>query len=131
MTHPGEPGITELYASQFNAPFMAGWVGLLITGLNMLPISQLDGGHVVYTLFGRKSRWINRLFVLTAIAYMVWAQVLVWWLMLFLVMLIGIYHPPTSNDSVPLGRFRLALGWLSLLIPILCFPPRGLILAVP
>ena len=57
---PGyEPG-TLIRFSQLNPYFMAGWVGFLITGLNMLPVSQLDGGHVVYTLFGRRAHWIAR-----------------------------------------------------------------------
>ncbi len=43
-----------------NALYMAGWIGLLITGLNMVPLSQLDGGHVLFGLFGRRSRWIAR-----------------------------------------------------------------------
>lgn len=127
MMHPDGPGITEVYSSQVSAMFMAGWVGLLITGLNMLPVSQLDGGHVTYTLFGRHSRWIARMFVVLAIAYMAYQRILIWLLMLILVFLIGLYHPPTADDRVPLGKTRVALGLLSLLIPVLCFPPRGLI----
>ena len=107
--------------------FMAGWVGLLVTGLNMLPVSQLDGGHVTYTLFGKHSRWIARLFIGIAIVYMVYNQVMMWTVMLILIFLIGIDHPPTSDDSIPLGRGRIILGALSLLIPVLCFPPRGLL----
>lgn len=124
--HPDRPTPTYLYASQANAMFMAGWVGLLITGLNMLPVSQLDGGHVTYTLFGKHSRTIARVFIGLAIAYMVYKQVFMWSLMLMLVFVMGLYHPPTSDDSVPLGRARVVLGLLSLLIPVLCFPPRGL-----
>ena len=125
--HPQHvPMPSALYASQVNPMFMAGWVGLLITGLNMLPLSQLDGGHVTYTLFGKHSRTITRVFIGIAILYMVWKQVLVWALMLLLIFAIGIYHPPTSDDTVPLGRTRIILGSLSLLIPVLCFPPRGL-----
>jgi len=124
--HPEASNVEFLYASQMNAMFMAGWVGLLITGLNMLPVSQLDGGHVTYTLFGRHSRTIARVFIGIAIAYMLYNSVLVWTVMLLLIFAIGIYHPPTSDDSVPLGRGRIVLGAVSLLIPLLCFPPRGL-----
>src|SRR4029079_17659482 len=46
--------------SQLNPFFMAGWVGMLITGLNMLPVSQLDGGHTIYALFGRDAYKIAR-----------------------------------------------------------------------
>ena len=127
IVHPNSPGVTEVHASQVNAMFMAGWVGLLITGLNMLPVSQLDGGHITYTLFGRHSRWIARVFVGIAIGYMVINQVYIWTLMLVLIFFIGLYHPPTSDDRVQLGVGRVVLGLLSLLIPVLCFPPRGLI----
>ena len=55
---PDQGLVTEIRTSQLNAYFMAGWVGLLITGLNMLPVSQLDGGHVIYALFGRRAHLI-------------------------------------------------------------------------
>lgn len=113
---------TDIWYSQLNPFFMAGWVGLLITGLNMLPVSQLDGGHVIYTLFGRRSYWIARGFMLAAIGYIVLAQAVMWTLMVVLVLLIGTDHPPTRDDTVPLGWFRTGLGVVSLLIPVLCFP---------
>lgn len=106
-----------------NPLLLAGWVGMLITGLNMLPVSQLDGGHVIYALFGKKSYFIARLFVMGAIAFIVISNQLSWILMLLLVMMIGIEHPPTSDDSVELGPFRRALGLCSLAIPVLCFTP--------
>lgn len=110
--------------SQLNSWFMAGWVGLLVTGLNMLPVSQLDGGHVIYGLFGRRSRWLARAFLATAIVFIIWSRLYSWSLMLVLILLIGPDHPPTRDDTVPLGWFRTLVGWLSLAIPILCFPPR-------
>jgi membrane-associated protease RseP (regulator of RpoE activity) len=114
-------GIAEL-----NPFFMAGWVGFLITGLNMLPISQLDGGHVIYALFGRKAHLLARLFLLTAIALIVYFEVYIWTVMLVLVTLLGTDHPPTSDDRAPMGPLRWAIGLASLVIPILCFPPLGL-----
>ncbi len=109
---------------QLNPYFMAGWVGFLITALNMMPVSQLDGGHVIYTLFGKRARLIARGFILFAVAYILYAGVYGLSIMLALVMFIGLDHPPTRDDTVPLGWFRTILGWLSLAIPILCFPPR-------
>jgi hypothetical protein len=113
-----------VWISQLNPFFMAGWFGLLVTAINMAPVSQLDGGHVIYTLFGPRSRWIARGFVLAAVVYVVFASAYIWSVMLFLVVLMGVDHPPTANDAAPLGRARVVLGAVSLAIPILCFPPR-------
>lgn len=115
--------------NQLNAYFMAGWVGLLVTGLNMMPVSQLDGGHVTYALFGRSAHWAARLFMLLLFGYMA----TVFWLfetpptmllMALLVLMMGTDHPPTRDDSVPLGWFRYALGLGSLLIFVFCFMPN-------
>ena len=106
-----------------NPLLMAGWVGMLVTGLNMLPISQLDGGHVVYGLFGRRGRWIPRAFACAAIATIVFGELFHLTLILVLVILMGIDHPPTRDDRVRLGFWRQVLGAVSLGIPILCFTP--------
>jgi membrane-associated protease RseP (regulator of RpoE activity) len=115
--------------NQLNPYFMAGWVGLLVTGLNMMPVSQLDGGHVIYALFGRGAHWLARMFMLGVFIYMgvmlfLYKAPPTWLLMAILVLLMGTDHPPTRDDSVPLGRFRIALGVLSLLIPVFCFAPN-------
>jgi Zn-dependent protease len=125
---PGyQPG-AKIWPSQLNPYFMAGWVGLLITGLNMLPVSQLDGGHVIYTLLGKRAHWVARGFMVVTVAYIFvdFAQAFGWTLMVVLILLIGTDHPPTRDDYVPLGWFRTGLGYASLLIPILCFAPRAL-----
>jgi membrane-associated protease RseP (regulator of RpoE activity) len=110
--------------SQLNPFFMAGWVGMLITGLNMLPVSQLDGGHTIYALFGRESYKVARAFVIIAIVYVVLnlEQTAVWTPMLILVIIMGIDHPPTADDTVELDDFRWILGVASMSIPVLCFP---------
>lgn len=123
------PGV-DTATLERNPLLMASWVGFFITGLNMLPISQLDGGHVIYGLLGRRSRYVARAVVLAAIAFMLFTQTYNWILMLSIVFLIGIDHPPTRGEHLPpelrndrLGGFRTALGIASLSIPILCFSP--------
>jgi membrane-associated protease RseP (regulator of RpoE activity) len=106
-----------------NPLLMAGWVGMLVTGLNMLPVSQLDGGHVIYGLFGRRAHLVARGFIIAAIAYVVIAEQYNWTIMLVLVIMLGVDHPSTCDDSVPLGPLRRIVGLLSLAIPILCFTP--------
>ncbi len=110
-----------------NALYMAGWFGLLLTGLNMMPISQLDGGHVTYGLFGRKSRWIGRSLLIATIAFIIITEEYTWLLMLMLVIFLGTDHPRTANDRVRIGPWRWALGVASLVIPILCFTPTPLL----
>ena len=117
---------SPVWAGQLNPYFMAGWVGFFITGLNMMPVSQLDGGHVIYTLFGRKAHWIARGFMLLAVLWVMSYGNKGFLLMIFLVMLVGTDHPPTSNDSVPLGWFRTSLGYASLAIPVFCFAPQAI-----
>jgi membrane-associated protease RseP (regulator of RpoE activity) len=124
---PGLSADATLWQAQLNPLLMAGWVGLLVTGLNMLPVSQLDGGHVIYSLFGRSSRWIARLFMLSVICYVIIYGKVELTLMIGLILLIGTDHPPTSDDSVRLGWFRTGLALVSLTIPILCIPPRLMI----
>jgi Zn-dependent protease len=123
---PGYESGDDVSYSQLNPYFMAGWVGLLITGLNMLPVSQLDGGHVIYTLFGKRAHWIARAFMLGAIGYIIYKEAWMWSLMILLVLLIGTDHPPTRDDSVKLGWFRTGLGLASLSIPLLCFPAEAI-----
>ena len=108
---------------QGNAFYMAGWVGMLITGLNMLPVSQLDGGHILYALFGPRSKWIARSLLLTAMALVVFTESYNWLLMIVLVTFLGADHPRTYNDQVRIGPLRWCLGAASLAIPVLCFTP--------
>jgi len=112
----------QVFAS--NPYYMAGWFGMMLTGLNMAPVSQLDGGHTAYTLFGpRVARITARLFVVSVIAMIVQQQDYSWVVMLALVMFLGIDHPPTRDDTVRLGTVRRIVGLASLSIPIFCLSP--------
>ena len=121
---PGYETGKIVFLNKVNPWFVAGWVGMLVTGLNMMPVGQLDGGHVTYTMFGKAAHVIAQLAIVFAISYMVYHQNFMLGLMVVLVLLMGPKHPPTLDDSVPLGGFRYALGFASLAIPVLCFPPR-------
>ncbi|HEY2838328.1 MAG TPA: site-2 protease family protein [Pirellulales bacterium] len=115
---------------RLNPILMAGWVGMLITGLNMFPIAQLDGGHVSYALFGpRGAGWLARAVLVVSILYMIIFSSYTWILMLILIAYIGVDHPPTANDRAHLGWGRRILGLLCLLIPILCFTPNPITMA--
>jgi membrane-associated protease RseP (regulator of RpoE activity) len=118
---------TSIAASQLNPLFMAGLIGLIVTGLNMMPVSQLDGGHVIYALFQKRSWWIARGFICFAALHQAMTGSK-WGMMIFLVILMGVDHPPTKDDSQPIGPFRFCLGLASLAIPILCFTPSSLML---
>ncbi len=112
-----------IWLNQLNPYFSAAWVGFLVTGLNMMPVGQLDGGHVMYTLFGQRAHWIAKAAIVLAIAFMVYYQHFVLVVMVLLLLIIGTEHPPTQDDTVEIGWFRWCLGLASLTIPFLCFPP--------
>ncbi len=109
-----------------NAMFMAGWVGLLVTGLNMIPLSQLDGGHICRAVFGRFGDWVARAVLLSAIAAVVIVGQYNWVVMLVLVTFMGVDHPPIRDDGQPLGWPRTVIGVLAFLIPIVTFMPEPL-----
>jgi Zn-dependent protease len=121
------PDVPEGRELQLDPLLLAGWVGMFITGLNMMPVSQLDGGHVIYSLFGRRrAHLIAKLFVIVAISYIVIADATIWIMMLTLVILIGVQHPPTADDTAELSLPQKIVGYVSLAIPFLCFPPKGI-----
>lgn len=100
----------------------ASWVGFLVTALNMLPVGQLDGGHVLTALIGRKARWVARAVVVALLALFVttwWPGWLVW---IVLLLLLGLRHPELP-DPRPLDRVRVALGLLSFVVLALSVTP--------
>ncbi|NLF08903.1 MAG: site-2 protease family protein [Pirellulaceae bacterium] len=115
------------HLSQFNPYLMAGWVGMLVTGLNMLPISQFDGGHVAYALLGRRqAHLLARGLLIFAILFILYNESYPWVLLLVLVILLGVDHPDTADDRAKLGWLRLIVGWAAIFIPVFCFPPWGI-----
>jgi membrane-associated protease RseP (regulator of RpoE activity) len=123
---PDYASSSGFYLNQFNPYLMAGWVGMFVTGLNMLPVSQLDGGHVAYSLLERGAHTLARGLLIIAILFVLYYEQYSWVVMLIVVILLGVDHPPTADDSMEIGPLRRTLGWLALLIPILCLSPLGI-----
>jgi len=100
---------------------LAGWFGLFVTFLNLLPVGQLDGGHVIYALVGPRHRLIARLALASIIglAVMGWSGWIMW---AVLVTLIGLDHPPTIDDTPLDGRRRLG-AWLTIGLFCVTFMP--------
>ncbi len=106
----------------------AGWVGIFITALNLIPIGQLDGGHVLYALLLRKARVVSLALLAAAIlAVIVW-EFWGWTLLIVLLMLFGPTHPPTANDNMELGAGRTVLGYLALLFVLIGFTPTPFVI---
>jgi membrane-associated protease RseP (regulator of RpoE activity) len=120
LTHGGfSPG-----ARLLETPLaFAGWVGIFITALNLIPIGQLDGGHILYTLIGKRAHRVAAGLVLFALAYMFLSGNPSYAVMLMLIVFMGIRHPPTADDTVPLGRGRIILGWSTLAFIVIGFTP--------
>ncbi len=114
--------IQENYEILLHPIGFAGWVGLFVTALNLLPIGQLDGGHIAYALFGRKSRFIS----LVAIVVMAFITVFYnpgWLLLLILMILFGFRHPAPMDDQTPLDGKRKLIGAFAFLAFLLSFTP--------
>ncbi|NTW84025.1 MAG: site-2 protease family protein [Chlorobiaceae bacterium] len=139
------PPMTEMY----HYPFLfAGWLGSVVTALNLLPVGQLDGGHIIYAMFGRKGHALTaRAFILFItilglpslielilvllnpplarflpyeLVHHSWSGWILW--AIILSRFIGTSHPPTAYDH-PLGTRRMGFGWVAIAIFILTFTP--------
>lgn len=100
----------------------AGWIGLFITSLNLLPIGQLDGGHIGYAVFGERQRYISLAMVgvLIGLGILGWKGWLFW---AALTAFIGIGHPPVVDAHEPLTFRQQIIAWLSLIIFLVTFIP--------
>ncbi len=100
----------------------AAWFGFLATALNLIPAGQLDGGHLVYALFGRRHALVSKLAAgtLVALGFLFGPT---WWVWALLVSLMGFHHAPPMDDVTPLDGKRRALGVLSLILLLVLLPP--------
>jgi membrane-associated protease RseP (regulator of RpoE activity) len=140
---PGQffPPMSEIY----HYPYLCvGWFGLFITAMNMIPIGQLDGGHIGYTMFGKETHFkvavicFSILFVMGVVSIIEmafklntqigWFGWFVWALILYFI--IKIEHPPIHDDS-RLDNKRMLIGYLSFLILVISFSPNPFLVTIP
>lgn len=133
---PGRSLAIDLAARLFHGPLapdtyldlhpmaLGAWLGLFATALNLLPLGQLDGGHILYSVLGRWQRRLALPFwiALAALGFY-WPG---WWLWCFIIFLIGLFHPPVRDEQTPLDAKRRAIAALALAIFALSFMPTPL-----
>ena len=106
----------------YHYPYLTvGWFGMLVTAINLLPVGQLDGSHIVSALLGRKQHQIASVTVILLILFgALWPG---WWLWAFLLILTGTKHQVIRHDARALGNKRRILAWITMFILIITFVP--------
>jgi membrane-associated protease RseP (regulator of RpoE activity) len=134
LANGGELGVDVIRLSPVA---FAGWIGVFITALNLMPVGQLDGGHVAYGLFGqRRARQIGigAFLAMVGLGLFVWPGLLTWALLIALIG--GFSHMPALDDVTPPDSTRFVLGAVALAVLMLTILPlpgamRGLMLDSP
>ncbi|MFN8057829.1 MAG: site-2 protease family protein [Vicinamibacterales bacterium] len=133
----GEPVLFKLVSGAIWGPVASGqtvnlhpmafaaWFGLIATALNLFPIGQLDGGHIVYAVFGRRALWVSLAAMAVAVGLTFVSSSWIAWTVLMTVLLLvfGPRHPSTEDEDAPLDRARVVLAVVALLVFVLCFTP--------
>ena len=130
----GDPLVLQFFAWLILGPFpedyviflhpiaSAAWFGFFVTALNLIPLGQLDGGHVAFAVFGNRQRTL----ALTAIPILLFLGLTGWpgWLVwVALAGLVGIAHPPVVDPQTALGKKRIWVAWSALAIFVVSFAP--------
>ncbi len=133
--------LPEGYDVMLHPIAFAGWLGLFVTVLNLLPMGQFDGGHIVYAIFGHRHILISRLTLIGLVLFWAFGPPYDWWhepsmfsawettrwpgwlIWMLMALFMGRQHPPTENPFVELDPPRRWIGYISLAIFVLCFIP--------
>ncbi|MBN1540347.1 MAG: site-2 protease family protein [Candidatus Thermoplasmatota archaeon] len=114
----GVPDEGVLYPTAF-----AGWLGLFVTALNLLPVGQLDGGHIIRGALGERSKYVSTGAMVLMVILGVVTGFTTYIFFAILILILGARHPPPLDDISPLSKRQWAVAGLSLLIMALTFHP--------
>ncbi|MDD5452388.1 MAG: site-2 protease family protein [Desulfovibrionales bacterium] len=114
--------LPDYYQVVLHPVAFAGWIGLLVTSLNLIPVGQLDGGHIAYAILGEKSKRlaIGCFIALIILGLVGWSGWFIWAGLLYVM---GWQHPPPLNPAIPLDTKRKWLGVLALILFVVTFTP--------
>jgi membrane-associated protease RseP (regulator of RpoE activity) len=101
----------------------AGWVGFLVTSLNLLPAGQLDGGHVARAFLGERAKYAGWAAILVLVILSLFSGYPAWIVFILLILFLGLYHPPPLNDLARLDLRRKGLGALAVIVLFGAFIP--------
>jgi len=115
------PNIPQGYDLVLHPMAFAGWLGFFVTALNLLPLGQLDGGHIAYAVFGKYRKYVMIAIIATmAVLGVFWPG---WFFWILLIFIFGLRHPPSQNEIMPLRTSDKIISALALLVFILAFIP--------
>jgi membrane-associated protease RseP (regulator of RpoE activity) len=106
----------------------AAWFGLFVTALNLMPVGQLDGGHVSHALLGRRALLVSRVALVGCFVLLYLRPTWLVWCLLLL-MLGRRAHPPTLDENAPVGAVRVAIGLFALLVFAISFTPNPILVS--
>ena len=121
----------EGFTIQINSVGFAGWFGLLVTMLNLLPIGQLDGGHIMYAMFGRQARYVSRAMIGVLLLLGLLFHFYGWFIWATIGWLTSLRQPVILDDQAPLNRRSKIIAGIAFVIFVLCFMPVPLSLGNP
>lgn len=106
----------------------AAWVGIFATGVNLLPIGQLDGGHILYSFVGERHKLLSKIFIFALVPLGIWYWP--WFVWAAVLFVFGMRHP-SIFDATRLSQGRRRLGYIALAIFVLCFMAAPITNAAP
>ena len=116
--NPGPGGGTDVF---IHPVALAGWAGMLVTGLNLIPVGQLDGGHILYVLFGKSAKTLRPLVIALLVGLgFVWSG---WWIWAVLLYVFGQSHPEVLDEITELDDYRRSLAFVALVLFFLLIVP--------
>mgnify|MGYP001452051447 CR=1 FL=1 len=116
--NPAPGGGTDVF---IHPVALAGWAGMLVTGLNLIPVGHLDGGHILYVLFGKSAKsWRPLVIALLVAMGFVWSG---WWIWAVLLYVFGQSHPEVLDEITELDDYRRSLAFVALILFFLLIVP--------